>query len=283
MRDLEHTRAKVQSSSQHLPLRRLLGVTREQHAAAPPPDPDHDRGVVRLALAASERTARRGTQDFDEEVPDGCHLTRDRLVNRHTSLAGEGQRVVECRRCQAGDGAVPDRADIRPTENGWQAAHMIGVCMGNDHKIEPLLPVPLQPSGRPIITARIDEDGATGALDEYRVALTDVDGGDRESRDGVPDRRERHREDADERHGSRSTGQPRVRHRDQPHHDGGSNCQHDRPRSRDHTELALPFVRDPQDEPQRRVSEPDQLCPRDRRELRHGRCGPGQHRGDSGR
>ena len=106
------------------------------------------------------------------------------------------------------DGAHPHRPDRHARQHGRQAGGVIGVRVAEHHQVQAGDAATSQPRGHLVLVrAPVDQDPRAAPLDQDRIALSDVDRGDREHRRGGPGNR--HQQDAgNRRHRQRSAGSP---------------------------------------------------------------------------
>jgi hypothetical protein len=203
VRDLQVVDAQQVRATQQPRLGSDLGVAGQQGAAAVEVDPQDDR-----VLVAVERQAPVGgwRQDRHLGAAQGEALPFVDALERHAAGRGDalglggGQRDVRRQRRRP-DEQHPDR---QGGEDGGQPAGVVVVRVGHEDGVERAdAPLAEPCEGDVRFGSAVDEEadgaaGVVGHLDEDRVPLTDVEGGDRQ----VLDRRGRlHRRERRERDG----------------------------------------------------------------------------------
>lgn len=180
-------------------LRLPLDVAREQHPPSVPRHPQHHGGVVRLRLSPTVGTPRRRPEHLDDEVTEPGHLTADGGAQRPAGLDDRPRRLLEAA-VAAGQGAAPQRGDVRHRDDVGQPTDVVGVRVARDEQVEPPPPGRPQPPGGRVVDAGVHQQADAGGLHEHRVPLPDVDRGHREGADGPgPQARERRHDQGDHR------------------------------------------------------------------------------------
>ncbi len=165
--------------SQQRRLSRLLGVSREEDAAAGTVDAQHHGAVVELPLCGS---VRRGPEHVHRRLPESESFAGDDRQNRHPRRPGGrprrqyARRGVRLRR----DGADEQRADIEPLNDSGQASAVVIMTVGEHNRVEPVNASLAQLCPHTArVRAAVDEQTSRAAvasrrLDQERVALPDV-------------------------------------------------------------------------------------------------------------
>lgn len=158
-----------------------LGVAGEQRASRSLVDAQDERHLVHLGVRPREGRPAVRSEDVHRQAAHRGPLARHRLVDDDTSCPREGPQV---------DGGVvlvdrpqPQGPDPHPVEDGGQATDVVGVRVAEDDEVQPPDPPSTEPAGDLVLVRpAVDQDACPAALDQQRVALPNVDGGDGQRR-----------------------------------------------------------------------------------------------------
>ncbi len=260
------------------PMGGRAGVARQQHAAARAVDAKHQRGLVLLAVQPLVGARVGRSQHAQAEVADHDLLPTDWCVDGHGGRSRVLQHLGERRRWRRVARALPDRGHVDGREDGGRPTGVVLVAVRQDEEVEDARPVASQPAGGPAVPPGVHEHGGPCRRQQERIPLTDVDRGqdERTGRAGCGQRR------GEPRTHDHRGGHPAPTVEQQPPHRREHAGQHGGLLPPHHRAPPLQPARDPEDDAERRASEPQQDRGQPgRRQHDHGRCSAqqGGHRG----
>ena len=158
---------------QHL-LRRLLGLSAEQHRVLTVVQHDHQRVVVRVGVRP--RPAPVGRQHVQTEIADREGVPGARVSHRHVLVGDRDVEIGLDRRC-VGATRLEHQTDRHSAQHGRQPDDVVGVGMRGHHDVQAL-----DAQGREVrrdlllVGPAVDEHvHAARRRHERRVALADVE------------------------------------------------------------------------------------------------------------
>jgi hypothetical protein len=262
---------------EQVPLGGGLDVAGHQHPQPVPGREDHERAVVQLARRPPVGTAAIRGEHLEVQVADDRDVPRRRRPHGH--LPGGSHRHELGRLGEVGrDRPVPDRPDGDRPHHVRGPADVVEVPVGHHQQVEVPAPVRAQPPRRGPVLARVDEDPRAGRLDQERIALTHVDGGDGQGPHRETSGHERCAGDHEGRRGRHRQGRPHaapLARADEPAGTGGQGDDRRGPSRR----RRPPHVGEGVGGPQHRTGGDARRQEQPAREVR-GR--DGDHRGDHG-
>lgn len=156
-----------------------LRVPRDQDPPAARREAQHQRRLVELAAGVGEGPARRRVQDLDGEVRERHRPTALGRADRDAPRRGEREELPLLRTVGR-HRPEPEHPDL---ERGHDLVHptdVVEVGVGHDGEVDAPAAAAREPLGRAAVLPRVDQDRDARRLDEDRVTLADVDGGEGE-------------------------------------------------------------------------------------------------------
>lgn len=204
VRHLQHAGAEPRWHAEQFQLGGLFRIAGEKDAAVALVDPQDERHLVRLRVGARERSPAGRREDVHGQFTDPGGLSGHRLGDGDTAGIGGSTQGGLVRRV-ALHGTQPQGTHGDAGQHRRQAHRVIGVWVRLDDEVEGPDAVPVQPAGHLVLVgAAVHEDAGARPLDEDRVALADIDGGDGEPGGDGPRDGHQQRRTQDRRHGART-------------------------------------------------------------------------------
>ena len=193
VRELQDRGAELRAARRHeAELARALEIAREQQAPTARVHPHHERGVVAPGRAADARRPER----LDADVAELEHrLARRALGGRHAARGGDLEQLAEAG-LGARAGREPEARDGQRAQHRHEPAAMVEVGVARDHQLEAphaertergqhhaLARVEAARASAAVEgRSAVDQERRPPALDDRRVALSDVEVDDAWSR-----------------------------------------------------------------------------------------------------